>query len=247
MKTKHTLIALAVSALFAAPAFASGQNDGPPRHDPCPTCDVATASVHDGQEVKYLDVSNDRTDNKAIVKDNFMQNASGNIGVNEAAGGNNQQANAAAIASADGKFCFRAPEADASAYANQSSYRNDVENTGSANLAIMKDNAMQNVSGNVGLNIAAGDGNQQKNDLAIAVVSGSGVADASTGAHQSSHGNDIDNDLARSYCRTINSTNTALLKDNAMQNAKGNIGVNMAAGSFNQQFNGLTVASANKP
>lgn len=243
MKTQHTLIALAVSALFAAPAFAStnGDNgDDNGNFDPCPTCATATASVYDGQKMEYLDVENDKVDNTAKVKDDFMRGASGNIGVNVSAGGNNQQANAAAIAKADGDFCFRAELADASAFAWQSSRHNDVDNDGVTNYATLKDNAMQNVSGNVGLNIAAGDGNQQKNDLAIAVVKHAGVASATTGAYQKSHGNEIENELYR----CTNTTNTAILQDNAMQNARGNIGVNVAAGNFNQQFNGLTVATA---
>lgn len=240
MKTKYALIALAaVTTLAAAPAFA---------FDFCADCDTATATVKDIQFMGFNDVTNDRAENTASLTKSALQNANGNIGVNVAAGTNNQQANAAAIAKADGDSYFIVESANASAGAGQILLLNNVTNDGTDNDAFVKDNAMQNVSGNIGLNVVAGDVNQQKNDLAIAVVLHDGVAVASTSAGQASGGNTVDNDVATTgwWCWTHNTstTNNASLSDNALQYASGNIGVNVAAGSLNQQYNGLSLASA---
>ena len=41
----------------------------------------------------------------------------------------------------------------------------------------------------------------------------------------------------------LTTTNTALLGDNALQNASGNIGVNITSGTNNQQFNGMAMSA----
>ena len=237
MKTKQTLIALAVSTLVAAPAFAT-------EHDPCDYCDAATARVFDVQIGVGNYVYNEGVTNSASVNNRVLQNANGNIGLNVAAGSNNQQANAAALA--DAQFSFGG--AAASIGAVQVSGFNDTVNVpawdywywyqSTTNTASMNDRALQNVSGNVGVNIAAGDGNQQKNDLAIANASNYwyySSAEASTGASQGTFGNST---------YSFDTYNTASMNNCAMQNASGNIGVNIAAGSGNQQFNGLSLATA---
>lgn len=235
MKTKQTLIALAVSALVAAPAFAD-----------------SAASVNDEQIGLFNFVYNEGVLNSASVNNRVLQYANGNIGLNVAAGSNNQQANAAALADAQFSFGGAAASIDAA----QVSGVNGTVNVpawywdghywywyqSTTNTASMNDRALQNVSGNVGVNIAAGDGNQQKNDLAIANASGwwdgyyyGGSADASTGAFQGTFGNST---------YSFDTYNTASMNNCAMQNASGNIGVNIAAGSGNQQFNGLSLATA---
>lgn len=231
MKTQHTIIAMAVSALFAVPAFAS-DND-------CESCNSATSSVEISQTIEYADVTNEKVENTAEIDDNFMKNAEGNIGVNMGVGTGNQQANAASIS--DAEFCFNGA-ANASIDIDQTSKHNDVDNNGATNIASLEDNAMKRVSGNVGLNMAAGDHNQQTNAMAMANVSvrGSSFANASVEADQKSHGNETENERYR----CTNTTNTASLGDNAMQWAYGNVGVNIAAGTGNQQFNGLSLASA---
>ena len=243
MKTKQTLIALAVSALVAAPAFA----------------DDSYASVFDVQIGVGNYVYNEGVLNSASVNNWVLQNAKGNIGLNVAAGSNNQQANAAALADAQSS-----DGADASIGAVQVSGFNETVNVpawlgwewvaddghggfwwwyqSTTNTASMNDRALKDVSGNVGVNIAAGDGNQQKNDLAIANASSCGTctvdggsAEASTGAFQVTFGNATFN---------YDANNFASMNDCAMRNASGNIGVNIAAGSGNQQFNGLSLATA---
>ncbi|HEY8353921.1 MAG TPA: hypothetical protein VIK69_02770, partial [Methylophilaceae bacterium] len=42
-------------------------------------------------------------------------------------------------------------------------------------------------------------------------------------------------------------TNTSTLAGNALQNASGNIGVNIASGTNNQQFNGLAISATHAP
>ncbi|MHB0986942.1 MAG: hypothetical protein ACYC05_15300, partial [Sulfuricella sp.] len=212
----------------------------------------------DEQIALFNFVFNAGVTNDASVNNNVLQYAKGNIGLNVAAGSNNQQANAAALADAQSS-----DGAAASIGAVQVSGVNgtinvpawlgweweDEEGHGwfwwwfqsTTNTASMNDNALQYVSGNVGVNIAAGDGNQQKNDLAIANASGCGTctvdggSDASTWAFQGTFGNGTFN---------YDTYNTASMNNYAMQYASGNIGVNIAAGSGNQQFNGLSLATA---
>lgn len=239
MKIKYALVALTLSTIVAAPAFAWN-------FDPCPTCDTATAKVTPDQTLVGLDVDNDDvTTNTAKIKDHGLQDAKGNIMVNMADGDANQQSNSVAIAVSDGEFCFgRLGKAEAAVYADQFSMKNDVHNDGTQNTVVLKDKALQNVCGNLGLNMAAGSGNQQNNNLAIAL--GKGVAVAKASADQESYCNDADNDDGKLWCWNVATVNTTTLENNALQNAAGNIGVNMAAGSLNQQSNSLSVAVALK-
>ncbi|KIQ58711.1 heme utilization protein, partial [Pseudomonas fluorescens] len=70
-------------------------------------------------------------------------------------------------------------------------------------------NAGNNGSGNIGINVTAGNFNQQKNNLAIA-VSGGRVAQASASADQTSTGLEVDNKGVRTYkTDTLTSTYSA--------------------------------------
>jgi hypothetical protein len=112
--------------------------------------------------------------NESTVDGNAMSDASGNIGLNVAAGDGNQQANAAALASADASFLFGS--VDAEIVAVQAVYDNNILYRGNTNVASISGEAFSNASGNIGANIASGNNNQQKNDLAVSV----GVARMST-------------------------------------------------------------------
>lgn len=97
--------------------------------------------------------------------------ASGNVGVNVAAGNGNQQDNAAAIANTssdnaaiDNSFVFGNSEATASV--RQFSNGNSVRNWSTQSSAVMSGSA-DGSSGNVGINIAGGDLNQQKNTMPL--------------------------------------------------------------------------------
>ncbi len=149
----------------------------------------AEASITDSQDVNYNTVNNQMTVNNAKVKNGSITDVEGNVGVNVVAGDNNQQANAAALASADASFVFGS-NAEASIDVTQTGTNNLLNNVSVPNTASLTDSLYQ-TSGNVGVNIAAGNYNQQKNDMTAAVAGGS--ASASAGISQTLSGNTTNN------------------------------------------------------
>jgi hypothetical protein len=131
----------------------------------------ATAVVDDKQINHDNRVLNQHHHNNASVDGNAMRGARGNIGVNVAAGDNNMQDNAAAISAADARFVFGA--SDAEIFVNQDSVRNTVINSGNVNNASVNGSAFLGAAGNIGVNVAAGNSNLQKNNMAVAVSGGS--------------------------------------------------------------------------
>lgn len=154
----------------------------------------ASATVDDTQIIKGNNVRNEGTENAAGV-DDVGAGASGNIGVNVVAGTNNQQANAAALASADASFVFGT--AEASTTVNQKLTNNDVKNFSNPSTAALT-NSLNGASGNVGANVASGTYNQQKNDMAAAVSAGA-FSTASSTATQSISGNTTNNNATLDY------------------------------------------------
>lgn len=124
--------------------------------------------------------------NDASIADDAAQNAQGNIGLNVAAGDNNQQHNAAALAAADASFAFTM--ADSEIFVEQVNAANTTGNYGQTNTANLGGNALQNATGNIGVNIAAGNNNQQQNNL-VASIGTNSMATASVNSKQDSGGN----------------------------------------------------------
>jgi hypothetical protein len=87
-------------------------------------------------------------------------------------------------------------------------------------------------AGNIGLNEAAGAFNMQKNALVIAVVADSALAEANAAVIQASYSNDV------AVQDTINTV------EGVSVTGSGNIGVNLAAGVGNMQQNSLVMALA---
>ncbi|PYY67452.1 heme utilization protein [Pseudomonas jessenii] len=117
---------------------------------------------------------------------------------------------------------------------SQESSDSGVVNRGTKNDAII-DNSLNNSNGNMGANVAAGNGNQQDNAAALATadeafIFGSAVTVSS--ATQKSTGN-----TARNHSNTNNTT-----LNNAGNSGSGNIGINVTTGDFNQQKNNLAIA-----
>ena len=113
---------------------------------------------------------------------------------------------------------------------------NHVDNIESTNQAEVTDNALEGAKGNIAVNVAAGDNNAQDNLAAITVSEQEkSMADAEIFKLQMSIQNG-----------TLNkgNTNTATLAGDALMNAAGNIGVNVAAGNNNAQSNMLAIAYA---
>ena len=111
--------------------------------------------------------------------------------------------------------------------------------------------------GNTGVNVAAGQYNMQQNSANIAVSAddanhAKGWASAATTGYQSltdtnygetnSHGNDKSKDNGNKDGGHYNDRNNAT---SGRVDSDGNVGVNVAAGAFNQQQNLLTLAVAN--
>ncbi|NMZ37640.1 hypothetical protein HBO20_00525 [Pseudomonas proteolytica] len=226
-------LVFALAALMAVAAQASPAEKWKPT--PVPTGTVA-AVVTDTQVSKDNKFDDTKTLNNAGANGS-LSNSKGNLGANIAAGGGHQQDNAAAITSSadDAASVF----AGADIY--QESKDNKFINKGTQNNASLV-NSANNSSGNVGVNVAAGQGNQQKNNLAIVTADGKNVASASN-TEQVSLDNHFLNEASskHSYQPQYVVNNAGLL--NSANNASGNIGVNVASGSGIQQSNTLTLGS----
>lgn len=308
-RIKFTPVALALLAMGASSVWAGedgGDGRGGDRHHraPPPPPTYASATVTDTQNNVANVGVNDELKNKASLSGGSLSGASGNIGVNIGAGDNNQQANAAALSAADASFVF--DHATASASASQYNASNLTTNAGVTNSATLEGGSLSGASGNIGVNITAGNNNQQKNDLTASVANAKNTS-ASVSANQNSTSNTTTNspvriyqttyetvtlrggmsgdyqgstvawepssgrgddhgrggteygyeagDIALAGCFTANipvqtlsvnklTTNTATLGGGSLQGASGNIGVNISAGTGNQQFNGLSIVAA---
>jgi hypothetical protein len=97
--------------------------------------------------------------NAAQITDQAFEDAKGNIGANVASGNLNQQANSAVILTTDELSSLAAVSLQSN---GGSLYLWDGHNRSQIN-----DNAFGGVTGNVGANVAAGNGNQQSNVLVI--------------------------------------------------------------------------------
>lgn len=204
MALKPLVFALAAVMAVAAQAGErghGGHNGGHNGHDndPSPLLSLlinagAGATVIDTQSNGGNGVLNENTRNNATM-DNSANGSQGNLGANVAAGDGNQQDNVAAIATADERFIFGSAVAVSSA--TQTNGANTVNNFSTQNNANLTGSA-NNSSGNIGVNVTAGDFNQQKNNLAIA-VSGGRVAVASAAANQSTSGLNVSNNADRTY------------------------------------------------
>lgn len=196
MNIKRTPIALAVGALLAAPlALAqtlteeysvSVENSGEVEIESTlnsttnqrtvitadiPVTSKSQAVVDDKQLNSGNRVRNTAHNNNSGVGDTAGNGATGNIGVNTAAGDNNMQDNAAAISAADAYFVFGA--AESRSMTTQISSDNVAQSEGSNNTAAVgtagtpNGGAFAGAHGNIGINAASGNGNMQKNNLAI--------------------------------------------------------------------------------
>lgn len=287
MKTnlKRTLMALAVTAMLGT-SIAYAQDGGTSsgssvtirKHvslssnitfngDPTVTGSVninsAAVAIEDGTQ----SVSDNRVINAAgvgntsSISGNVGENSSGNVGANVAAGDNNAQGNAAALAasvapassgsgssqsngwgSGSGKSTSAGSMADAEAFADQSAAFDSTLNLGTQNKASVGGSAFENASGNIGVNVASGDDNEQLNGLAASTTNNNVYATATAVTDQQSQDQRT---LNGPSCDTA-THNNASLSGNAFEGASGNIGVNVAAGTGNLQANTLSMAAATK-
>lgn len=260
MKASMILSPLALAmAVLATGAYAAG---GPP--GPGGQVGGSSATVTDTQDNFGNQVENNETKNTASI-DGSLNGATGNVGANVAAGDNNQQANAAAIATADALFVFGqalGQSANASVSVTQKAHDNDLTNYGNPNSASISGSG-NGAQGNVGMNVVSGNFNQQKNDLAIASSEQATTATASVNVLQESTGNVTANNVGDVYevAGGLNGVSTGMgmfpppmnrpqtpVVNNAsisdsLNNASGNVGVNVASGGGNQQSNTMAIAA----
>ncbi|BBU44874.1 heme utilization protein [Pseudomonas monteilii] len=206
-------LVFAIAAVMAV-AVQAGQNDrrndhhnghhNNGHHTPPPTKIpvYATANAWDTQTSTDNRISNQGTINEAEMNQSG-EGSSGNVGINVAAGNGNQQDNAAAIANAgsesslDNSFVFGM--ASATADVVQTSDNNRVDNYSTQSSAVMSGSA-SGAEGNIGINIAGGDLNQQKNTMAIANTGAPlGNATATASAEQDGPGLVVNNSADRTY------------------------------------------------
>lgn len=191
-------------------------------------------------------------DDTARVNGNALREASGNIGVNVSSGVGNAQSNDASItslaASGDDSLCGSGgcggggshhsdpagALSTAMVFSTQTSEGNIAGAIDSYHEADLQGDALREVTGNVGVNVASGVGNAQSNGLAASVADAS-IAKSSSDSEQLSLAN-----IFLGGC----SDNNAMFGGNALREASGNIGVNVAAGVGNLQHNGLAIAAA---
>ena len=156
------------------------------------------------------------------IYDNAFENAQGRIGVNQASGNLNKQLNAAVIGDQSGtNLAITATQnIDHASNASILDY----------NTNYINDNAFRYASGDIGVSQAAGNFNQQMNQLVVATDAA--LVSSSQTLRQTQSWNTFDS------CAAYNDSE---IYGNAFQHASGNIGVNQAAGNGNQQANSAVV------
>ncbi|MCL1139963.1 hypothetical protein [Shewanella pneumatophori] len=353
MEMKKLTLVMCIGAAISAPAFANGSDSSESNSESNSSVELkkevtvkkdvefsgsvkidgdirvnglGMAVVDNVQTTGANGVGNSYVENSSSISGSAFNNASGNIGVNQAAGDYNVQGNSAALASIDQSFAFGS--GDAEIFSTQRGSFNLTNNYATTNDASIKGDAFKGASGNIGVNIAAGGNNIQANNMAASAHNGSlgeaSVSNSQVSAHNGinnesvvqnsaesvevtlgfgaiggysgtseqtgsyypeiwkddgSHANgddaelwghldmDANNPTGDSgltfeeegvigllgvvsgelpfYIETVTqkTTNTASLSGNAFQNASGNIGVNMASGNGNLQSNNLSLTS----
>jgi len=194
--------------------------------------------------------------NTVTAGDGTLTDASGNIGLNMAAGDYNLQENAAVISSAESLFPGEgegfggAAEAQSASLQNlynnifndpsfvsptsQNAHTAELENTDIDNTVAIGAGLADGADGNIGVNAAAGAFNIQKNALVIATVNGGDLAEAVATTFQ---------DIEENSSVHEDTTNNVSIGASLI-GASGNIGVNLASGVGNLQLNTLTIANA---
>jgi len=296
MKLK-TLIAIVTSVAFlglSADLLASGGGHDKPKHkpkhkrkfkapEPPPTPtpppkkkkkhkkkkgDEFAAFVFDGvwQKASRNNYVSRLNDNDAIVNGNAMQNVSGNVGLNVTAGQGNLQDNVVSIATAKGTKADNLLSL-IKGKQDQVSFNNNYDELRDTNNATLTGYAFQYASGNLGINIAAGQGNLQKNVLRIARTEETGGGyypkKPKQGPYKKQHYKKKDRkkdgdakalvfDWVLQKAEANNNpgyvsesnTNTVTVGQFTFRDFSGNLGLNMAAGQGNLQDNVASIATA---
>lgn len=170
---------------------------------------------------------------RARVDGNAFSGAAGNISVNVASGSGQQQANATSLAAGDVKA--------AGALAQQTG-ASDFATNGQGGLgasattagAALGGDAFSQVAGSVNVNVAAGSGNAQSHAVSLAASDADAVDRVNSEVEQSVNGG-----LDASGSAAASQVGGFVFRD-----ATGSMGVNVAAGTGNQQATATTILGA---
>ncbi|ACV69727.1 hypothetical protein [Desulfohalobium retbaense] len=160
---------------------------------------VTRSLAKNDQFLMINSVNNYEVDNTATVSGEVLKGAAGNIGVNIAAGDFNAQSQVVAVAASEQERSM----AEAKSFSVQKAMFNSACNEGVTNKALAKGDALMGVSGNIGLNIAAGNHNGQTNMFA-ATVAPSRVSVATAYVQQKNMHNTVGNmPLVEEYVENV--------------------------------------------
>jgi len=131
----------------------------------------SVSMVQVGQSSTGNSFTSNNVQNNAGIGEGAFAGASGNIGVNVAAGTGNSQKNSLAATTGPGDVTV------ALASSEQLAQCNTIRDEGkhgkhfayNTNVSSLDDGAFNGASGNIGVNLAAGNGNLQSNSLSMAV------------------------------------------------------------------------------
>lgn len=155
------------------------------------TVDSTSVAVVDDKQSATQNVGeNYLLQNTATAGDEVMSQASGNIGLNMASGDFNLQDNATAMTTLDP--VYSAGLIDSEVFVRQTTDGNTTTNQGVENTASIGSSAFASARGNLGVNVATGNNNLQKNNMAISIGNGA-VAEASVNTEQNVHNNITNN------------------------------------------------------
>jgi len=171
--------------------------------------------------------------NTVTVGIDTLSGASGNIGLNIAAGDYNMQKNEAVLASASGDIPARnSTETDNSA----SGSANSVTTTTSTTVGTITSTYVTTVASN-------STSTSTEIETFTSTAYTSGAAEAGNFSLQSLYDNGFNSDSTSFEDENTDIDNTITVGSGVLDGADGNIGVNIAAGAFNIQANALVIAS----
>jgi hypothetical protein len=238
-KMKKLTLALSIAAIMSSSAYADGMTESDSSVDLDKKVKVSKTLEYEGlvtingninvsglgmavvenvQESSMNEVGNYYHDNDAHITENAFENASGNIGVNQASGDFNAQTNSAALASIDANFAFGS--GDAEIFSTQVGGFNGVWNEASTNTATIDGASFMNATGNIGVNIAAGNNNLQANNMAASAYSGALGEASVSNVQQTGHNGTMNMSVVEDSVEFIN-INLALNADGSYDGTSG--------------------------
>lgn len=156
---------------------------------------LGMAVINNHQQTTDNNVKNIRNENNASVSGESANNLAGNSGVNVAAGDNNVQANNTAMTvlgadtSTGSLFGAKGASVDAEIASSQLSVLNNTTNKGNHNNASISDGSLNGSAGNLGANVASGNGNVQANNFAVSYGQKANLAVSTVDNNQVTSGN----------------------------------------------------------